>query len=393
MNRKWILVALLGAIVCDGPRIRRRHPIRRLQPRLPEGARPAGRLGSLRLYAPWSWLTWASDFGPYAPAIFRIVKAIGWVSILAPWVPLLIAVRVSRAAGRQHRPRLGDLGRHAELQKAGMLGRRGRRPLPDQRRPLHRRRQAGRLPRSRGRAGSSPTTVPSTSSSSPPRGRARESAPSSPRCSPGGLSALVYDIKKELWTRTAGWRRQFSRCWRFEPTARRLRSASTRCSRSAAATARSATFRTSPTSSSTRTALGEARSLEDVGPHAPCRRHPPRPLRREGQVAGRPSLGSSQIRKCPIYDTFQRMLITRHLPSGPHPVVAQCAREMLDKSENELASIVSTAKTCVNLYNDPLIARNTAHLRLPDRRPDERRRAGQPLPGRRRPPTSTGPDR
>ena len=32
-------------------------------------------------------------------------------------------------------------------------------------------------------------------------------------------SALVYDIKKELWTRTAGWRRQFSRCWRFEPTA------------------------------------------------------------------------------------------------------------------------------------------------------------------------------
>ena len=33
---------------------------------------------------------------------------------------------------------------------------------------------------------------------------------------------------------------------------------------------------------------------------------------------------------------------------------------MLDKSENELAGIVSTAKTCVNLYNDPLIARNTA---------------------------------
>jgi len=32
-------------------------------------------------------------------------------------------------------------------------------------------------------------------------------------------SVLVYDIKKELWTATAGWRRQFSRCWRFEPTA------------------------------------------------------------------------------------------------------------------------------------------------------------------------------
>jgi len=62
----------------------------------------------------------------------------------------------------------------------------------------------------------------------------------------------------------------------------------------------------------------------------------------------------------PILDTFQRMLSTRHLADGPHPVVAQCAREMMDKSENELAGIVSTAKTCVNLYNDPLIARNTS---------------------------------
>ena len=33
---------------------------------------------------------------------------------------------------------------------------------------------------------------------------------------------------------------------------------------------------------------------------------------------------------------------------------------MLDKSDNELSSIVSTAKTCLNLYNDPLIARNTS---------------------------------
>ena len=31
-------------------------------------------------------------------------------------------------------------------------------------------------------------------------------------------SVLVYDIKKENWALTAGWRRQFSRVWRFEPT-------------------------------------------------------------------------------------------------------------------------------------------------------------------------------
>ena len=32
-------------------------------------------------------------------------------------------------------------------------------------------------------------------------------------------SVLVDDIKRENWARTAGWRRQFSRTWRFEPTA------------------------------------------------------------------------------------------------------------------------------------------------------------------------------
>ena len=36
----------------------------------------------------------------------------------------------------------------------------------------------------------------------------------------------------------------------------------------------------------------------------------------------------------------------------------------MDKSENELAGIVSTAKTCVNLYNDPLIAIRASALDL-----------------------------
>jgi type IV secretion system protein VirD4 len=31
-------------------------------------------------------------------------------------------------------------------------------------------------------------------------------------------SCVVYDIKKENWAATAGWRRKFSHCLRFEPT-------------------------------------------------------------------------------------------------------------------------------------------------------------------------------
>ncbi len=59
-------------------------------------------------------------------------------------------------------------------------------------------------------------------------------------------------------------------------------------------------------------------------------------------------------------DTLQRMLSTQHLPSGPHPVIAQAAREMLNKSENELSGVFSTAMACLGLYRDPVIARNTS---------------------------------
>jgi type IV secretion system protein VirD4 len=54
------------------------------------------------------------------------------------------------------------------------------------------------------------------------------------------------------------------------------------------------------------------------------------------------------------------MLVTSHLPEGPHPVVAQTARAMLNKSENELSGVVSSAKAALTLYEDPLVAANTA---------------------------------
>ena len=52
--------------------------------------------------------------------------------------------------------------------------------------------------------------------------------------------------------------------------------------------------------------------------------------------------------------------LTPHLPTGPHPVVAQAAREMLNKSDNELSGVFSTAMACLGLYRDPVVARNTA---------------------------------
>jgi type IV secretion system protein VirD4 len=58
--------------------------------------------------------------------------------------------------------------------------------------------------------------------------------------------------------------------------------------------------------------------------------------------------------------TLEHMLRTGHLPSGPHPVVAQVARSMLNKADNEMSGVVSTATSCLDLFRDPLIARSTS---------------------------------
>lgn len=43
-----------------------------------------------------------------------------------------------------------------------------------------------------------------------------------------------------------------------------------------------------------------------------------------------------------------------------HPKVAEAVRELLNKSENELSGVISTAMSFLGLYRDPVIARNTS---------------------------------
>lgn len=64
--------------------------------------------------------------------------------------------------------------------------------------------------------------------------------------------------------------------------------------------------------------------------------------------------------KRPITATLTVMMNTQHLgDKGPHPVVAQAARELLNKSENERSGVLSTAMSFLGLYRDPVVARVT----------------------------------
>ena len=61
-----------------------------------------------------------------------------------------------------------------------------------------------------------------------------------------------------------------------------------------------------------------------------------------------------------IEATLKAMMTTLHLgEAGPHPVVASTARELLNKSENELSGVLSTAMSFLGLYRDPVVAEVT----------------------------------
>ena len=68
-----------------------------------------------------------------------------------------------------------------------------------------------------------------------------------------------------------------------------------------------------------------------------------------------------------LIDTLNYMLGTAHdrdgtrgWPEDVHPVVAASARDMLNKSENEMSGVLSTAMSFLTLYRDSVVSKNTA---------------------------------
>ena len=59
-------------------------------------------------------------------------------------------------------------------------------------------------------------------------------------------------------------------------------------------------------------------------------------------------------------DLWQGMVTNQHLKTGPHPTVAAAGRDMIDREARERGSVLSSAKTYLTLFQDPLIARNTS---------------------------------
>ena len=173
-------------------------------------------------------------------------------------------------------------------------------------------------------------------------------------------SAIVHDIKGENWQLTAGFRSKFGRALLFDPT--------------------------NPASAAYNPLLEVRRGeweVRDIQNVADVLVDPEGSLERRNHwektshsllvgailhvlyaepdktLAGVAAFLSDPKR--PIESTLRAMMTTRHLgKTGPHPVVASAARELLNKSENERSGVLSTAMSFLGLYRDPVVAKVTS---------------------------------
>lgn len=172
-------------------------------------------------------------------------------------------------------------------------------------------------------------------------------------------SAVIHDIKGENWDLTSGWRSRFSHCLLFDPT--------------------------NPDSARYNPLLEVRRGeneIRDVQNIADILVDPEGSLERRNhwEKTGHALLvgvilhvlyaeddktlsGCARFLSDPrrsFEATLAAMMQTRHLGDRAHPVVAQAARELLNKAENERSGVLSTAMSFLGLYRDPVIARATA---------------------------------
>ncbi len=171
-------------------------------------------------------------------------------------------------------------------------------------------------------------------------------------------SALIHDIKGENWALTSGWRSTFSHCIYFNPTS-----------------PHSACFNplleVRKGDKEVRDVQNIADILVDPDGGKDKRDHWAKTghallvgtilhilyAEEDKTLSGVAIFLSHPDRT--IHETLKLMMETKHLGDKVHPVVASSARELLNKSDNELSGVLSTAMSFLGLYRDPVVARTT----------------------------------
>lgn len=301
------------------------------------------------VYHPWRLFDWWFFFDAYAPGVFVTGGAIAGASGL---VAVVVAIGMSIWRSRQSRlvTTYGSArwAEPAEIHRAGLIGDVGVFLGQHDDKYLRHEGPEHVLTFAPTRSGKGVGLVVPTLLSWP-------------------ASAVIHDIKGENWQLTAGWRARFSHCLLFNPT-----------------DANSAAY--NPLLE-VRRGAHEVRDVQNI---ADILVDPEGALERRnhwektshallvGAILHVLYAGEDKSLRgvanflsdpaCPFEVTLHRMMTTKHLDDGPHPVVASAAREVLNKADNERSGVLSTAMSFLGLYRDPTVAAVTSRcdLRIAD---------------------------
>ena len=192
-------------------------------------------------------------------------------------------------------------------------------------------------------------------------------------------SAVVYDIKGENWAKTAGFRaRRGHTCYKFSPVEESNSARFNPLAEVRLFTPRDVSDAQNISAMIVR--IGEEHPKEPYFQDAADSLtsgmilHVCYEAARSGRTASLAELSHLFTRPGATFaETLEELLNFEHDPgrthnwrtptgetTATHPVVREKAQEMLQKEERDFGSVLSTAKTALAVFSDPLVARNTS---------------------------------
>ncbi|ATH80275.1 type IV secretory system conjugative DNA transfer family protein [Pseudomonas sp. KHPS1] len=179
-------------------------------------------------------------------------------------------------------------------------------------------------------------------------------------------SAVITDLKGELWALSAGWRQKHAgnRVLRFEPATAQgcvgwnpLEEIRLGTEYEVGDVQNLATLIVDPDGKGLNDHWQKTSQAMLVG----CILHLCYRSLDEGGVASLPALDAMLADPSrPIDELWQEMTHYGHLNGENHPLVGSAARDMLDRPAEEAGSVLSTAKSYLSLFRDPIVARNVS---------------------------------
>jgi len=176
-------------------------------------------------------------------------------------------------------------------------------------------------------------------------------------------SAVITDLKGELWAMTAGWRKGHAKnkVLRFEPASKDsvcwnpLDEIRIGTDYEVGDVQNLATLIVDPDGKGLESHWQKTAQALLVG----CIIHLLYKARNEGKPATLPAVDALLADpNRSSDDLWTEMIEYRHANGENHPVAGAAARDMIDRPEEEAGSVLSTAKSYLSLYRDPVVAKN-----------------------------------